>query len=164
MGTPYFLWCFSNYRGTCGSSRGITQSVSLGDCNKSIVSHLSSCHLFRETLTEHELILARVGFLNCQFQSLTKWWYAQDMSWRYWIQGRPCQYSTHQGGSKAIKNRDIVNLKMAREILKFHGMVVPIWSGGSVTKLSLLYFLENQIHISRIFGVFPLEIVLDNIY
>ena len=86
------------------------------------------------------------------------------MSWRYWSQGRPCQYTTHQGGSKAIKNRDVVNLKMAREILKFHGMVVPILSGGSVTKLSLLYFLENQIHISRIFGVFPLEIVLDNIY
>ena len=72
------------------------------------------------------------------------------------IQRRPCQYPTHQGGSKAIKNRDVVTLKMAKEILKFHGMIVPIGSRESVTKFSL-YLMENQIYISRIFGVVTLK-------
>ena len=73
------------------------------------------------------------------------------------IQRRPCQYPTHQGGSKAIKNRDVVTLKMAKEILKVHGMVVSIGSRESVTKFSFLYLLENQIYISRIFDVVTLK-------
>ena len=64
MGTPAFCLAFTKYRGTCGSSRGITQFVSLGNCNESTVNHLSSYHLSRETLTEHELILARVGIFE----------------------------------------------------------------------------------------------------
>lgn len=72
------------------------------------------------------------------------------------IQRRPCQYPTHQGGSKAIKKRDVVTLKMAKEILKFHGMIVPIGSRESVTKFSL-YLMENQIYISRIFDVVTLK-------
>ena len=39
---------------------------------------------------------------------------------------------------KLQKNRDVVNLKMAKEILKFHGMIVPIGSGESVTTFSSL--------------------------
>ena len=57
----------------------------------------------------------------------------------------------------------MVNLKMAKEILKFHRMVVPIGSGESVTKFSLLYLLEDQFYISRIFDVVALKIMLDNI-
>ena len=79
---------------------------------------------------------------------------------KYWIQRGPCRYPTHRGCSKTIKNWDVVNLKMAKEILKFHGMVVPIGSGESVTKFSLLYLSENQIYISRIFDVVPLKIAL----
>ena len=46
---------------------------------------------------------------------------------------------------------------MAKEILKFHGMIVPIGSRESVTKFSFLYLLKNQIYISRIFDVVTLK-------
>ena len=71
------------------------------------------------------------------------------------IQRRPCQYPTHQGGSKAIK-KGCSYSQMAKEILKFHGMIVPIGSRESVTKFSL-YLMENQIYISRIFDVVTLK-------
>ena len=43
-----FLSHWSKYRGSCGHSRGITELVRLAECNDSVVSHLSSCHLSRE--------------------------------------------------------------------------------------------------------------------
>ena len=48
------------------------QSVSLRNCNESIVNHLSFCLLSRETLTEHELILARVGIFKLPVSKLSQ--------------------------------------------------------------------------------------------
>ena len=45
------------------------------------------------------------------------------------VERRPCQYPTHEGGKKAVKTRDVVNVAMAKEILKLHEVVVPIGSG-----------------------------------
>ena len=115
--------------------------MSLRNCNESIVNHLSSRLLSRETLTEHELILARVGIFKLPVSKLSQTMicsrYRQKLGSPE-IQRRPCQYPTHQGSSKVIKNRDVVNLKMAKEILKFHGMIVPTGSGESVTQFSSL--------------------------
>ncbi|CAH3162743.1 unnamed protein product, partial [Pocillopora meandrina] len=99
-----------------GTSRGITQFVSLRNYNESIVKHLSSCHLSRETLTEYELILARVGIFELPVSKLGETIICPRHRKRL---GKPCQYPTHQGGRKAIKNGYVVNLKMAKEILKF---------------------------------------------
>ena len=40
-----FLSSLSKCKGKCGTSRGVTESVCLGDCANNISSHLNSCHL-----------------------------------------------------------------------------------------------------------------------
>ena len=42
---------------------------------------------------------------------------------KYWKQRQPCQYPMHHGGRKAIKSRDVVNVNMAKEIKKLHGVI-----------------------------------------
>lgn len=128
-----FLSHSSMYRGSCGNSRGLSDLFRLGDCNDSITSHLNTCHLSKESMTEYELILIRAGIF--QSPSLSE---VNEMMicprhrhslGKYWKQRRPCQYPTHHGGRKAIKNRDVVNVNMAKEINKLHGVIVPIGSG-----------------------------------
>jgi len=43
----------------CGSLRGLSGLVRLSECNDEVKHHLISCHLFKEVLSENELILAR---------------------------------------------------------------------------------------------------------
>ena len=50
--------------GTCGSSRGFTECVSLNSCDGDISSHLQNHHLSRENVCEKDLILARAGLLE----------------------------------------------------------------------------------------------------
>lgn len=55
--------CFLRTRefGDCGEFRGITEFVSLDQCNNDLSQHLSRCHLSQERITEGGLILARSG-------------------------------------------------------------------------------------------------------
>ena len=122
----------SKYRGTCGDSRGVSEPARLGDCNDSITSHLNSCHLSRESLTEYELILARAGVFDLPLSKVNEMMICpkhRDSLGKYWKQRRPCQYPTHHGGKKAVKSRDVVNVTMAKQIIKLHGVIVPIGSG-----------------------------------
>ena len=132
METSCFLSCLSKYKGTCGNSRGVTESVRLEDCNESITNHLNTCHLSRETLTVSQLILARAGIFDFPVSKLSETMICpkhRHTLGKYWKQRRPCQYPTHKGGKKAVKTRDVVNVAMAKEILKLHEVVVPIGSG-----------------------------------
>ena len=46
--------------------------MSLGNCNDTIINHLNSRHLSRKTLTEHKLILARVGMSELPVSKLSE--------------------------------------------------------------------------------------------
>ena len=50
--------CFLRTRefGDCGEFRGITEFVSLDQCNNDLSQHLSRCHLSQERITEGGLI------------------------------------------------------------------------------------------------------------
>ena len=164
METSCFLSCLSKYKGTCGNSRGVTESVRLEDCNESITNHLNTCHLSRETLTESQLILARAGIFDFPVSKLSETMICpkhRHTLGKYWKQRRPCQYPTHKGGKKAVKTRDVVNVAMEKEILKLHEVVVPIGS-GLLSIFSHFYIITlswriKWANISRIFSPSVLE-------
>ena len=164
METSCFLSCSSKHKGTCGNSRGVTESVRLEDCNESITNHLNTCHLSRETLTESQLILARAGIFDFPVSKLSEtmiWPKHRHTLGKYWKQRRPCQYPTHKGGKKAVKTRDVVNVAMEKEILKLHEVVVPIGL-GLLSIFSHFYIITlswriKWANISRIFSPSVLE-------
>ena len=164
METSCFLSCLSKYKGTCGNSRGVTESVRLEDCNESITNHLNTCHLSRETLTESQLILARAGIFDFPVSKLSETMICpkhHHTLGKNWKQRRPCQYPTHKGGKKAVKTRDVVNVAMEKEILKLHEVVVPIGS-GLLSIFSHFYIITlswriKWANISRIFSPSVLE-------
>ena len=59
---------------------------------------------------------------------------------KYWKQRRPCQYPMHRGGRKATKSRNVVSVNMAKEIIKLHGVIVPIGSGLYMITCTSIYF------------------------
>ena len=128
-----FLSSLSKYKGTCGTSRGVTESVCLEDCTDNISSHLNSCHLSWERLTECELILTRAGIFDLPVSSkLSEMMICpkhRHSLGKHWKQKKPCQYPKHRGGNKAIKTRNVINIKMAKEIKMLHEAIVPIGSG-----------------------------------
>lgn len=128
-----FLSSLSKYKGTCGTSRGVTESVCLEDCTDNISSHLNSCHLCWERLTEYELILTKAGIFDLPVSSkLSEMMICpkhRHSLGKHWKRRRPCQYPKHRGGNKAIKTRNVINIKMAKEIKMLHSAIVPIGSG-----------------------------------
>ena len=149
---------------TSGNSRGVTESVRLEDCDESITNHLNTCHLSRETLKESQLILAREGIFDFPVSKLSEMMICpkhRHTLGKYWKQRRPCQYPTHKGRIKAVKTRDVVNVAMAKEILKLHEVVVPIGS-GLLSTFSHFYIITlsrriKWVNISRIFTPSVLE-------
>ena len=109
MAMSCFLSHSSKCRGGCGDSRGMTGLFRLGECNDSITTHLNTCHLSRESMTEFDLILTRAGVFELPLPKVNEMMICPK-------QRRPCQYPTHHGGRKTIKSRDVANVDMAREI------------------------------------------------
>jgi len=56
----------------CGESRGKVYVISLIQCGDDVTYHLKSCHLSRVKVTEHVLILARVGNFHPSHAEITK--------------------------------------------------------------------------------------------
>ena len=83
----------------------------LGECNDSITTHLNTCHLSRESMTEFDLILTRAGGFELPLPKVNEMMICPK-------QRRPCQYPMHHGGRKTIKSRDVANVNMAKEIRK----------------------------------------------
>ena len=46
----------------------------------------------------------------------------------------------HRGGRKATKSRNVVSVNMAKEIIKLHGVIVPIGSGLYMITCTSIYF------------------------
>ena len=143
MAISCFLSKTSKFRGSCGNSRGLSELFRLGDCNDSITSHLNSCHLSRENMTEYELILARAGVFELPLAKVNEMMICpkhRHSLGKYWKQRRLCQYPMHRGGRKATKSRNVVSVNMAKEIIKLHGVIVPIGSGLYMITCTSIYF------------------------
>ena len=110
--------CFLSHSAVCSDSRGISEYSRLIDCKDSIESHLSTIHLSTETITECELILARLfDLLQSNISDLLICPKHRHSLGKYWKQKRPCQYPTHKGsGNKAVKGGSSVNLVMSKDI------------------------------------------------
>ena len=133
-------FCSFSDRGRCGDSRGKSEVVNLRSCVRDISDHLSSCHLPRN-LREYEVILARSGHFDSYDSYLESWSICpnhRDSLGRYWRGPTSCQYPTHRGKRKQVKDRHVINMRMAAEIMDMHNVVVAAGSRKSL-KITLCF-------------------------
>ena len=124
-------------------ARGMTGLFRLGECNDSITTHLNTCHLSRESMTEFELILTRAGGFELPLPKVNEMMICpkhRHSLGKFWKQRRPCQYPMHHGVRKTIKSRDVVNVNMSKEMKKLNGVIVPVGSGLIIVFVFLHYF------------------------
>ena len=125
----------------CGPSRGASGVVRLSECNDVVANHLISCHLSKEGLDEKELILARAGLFNLPLEDSQRMWICyrhRHTLGRFWRGSKvSCQYPEHTGGKKRVKGREVVNVRMAQDIQKLFGVIVPIGSGSFIIFMNL---------------------------
>lgn len=124
---------YTRIKSECGGYRtgNIDNVIMLTKCKNDIRRHLSSCHLSRENMQEYELIIARAGLFDIPESQLEKMWICprhRKVLGKEWRPLRSCQYPTHQGDQKKIKDSHVVQLKMAKEIHKMHGVTIGIGS------------------------------------
>ncbi len=115
----------------CGGHCSSVDNVILTKCKDNIRRHLSSCHLSWENMEEYELIIARAGLFDIPESQLEKMWICprhRNVLGKEWRPLRSCQYPTHQGDKKKVKDSHVVQLKLAKEIHKMHGVTVGIGS------------------------------------
>ena len=115
----------------CGSHCSSVENVMLTKCKDDIRGHLSSCHLSWENIEEYELILARAGLFDVPESQLEKMWVCprhRNALGKEWRPLRSCQYPTHPSEKKKVKGSHVVQLKLAKEIHKMHGVTVEMGS------------------------------------
>ena len=96
--------------GECGSDRGTSVCVSLCDCNDDVSGHLAGCHLSRECLAEHQLILARAGLFHLtddQLHSMKICPKHLHNLGRFWRPVRSYQYPIHRYVQQGISHNKI---------------------------------------------------------
>ena len=126
--------CFLRTRefGDCGEFRGITEFVSLDQCNNDLSQHLSRCHLSQERITEGGLILARSGlFYTTEAQKGEMFVCPKHIAYlgQYWgnqTKSRSCKYPEHKGERKAARTDRAFTLKVSREVMEMFGVLVPV--------------------------------------
>ena len=114
----------------CSDSRGKTAFVKLFECNKDLGNHLASCHLPR-TLHEYEVILARTGYFQWNdnlVKNMVICPLHRDNLGQFWRGPTSCQYPTHAGKSKRVRDHHIINLQIAEEIMQIYGVIIQIGS------------------------------------
>lgn len=127
--------CFLHERGDriCGNSRGHENLVKLSSCKDDIQLHLRAFHLSNESIEEFELILQRSGSTEDLWQQFC------DDIWicpvhrhalgKYWRPSRnSCHYPAHGAQRKKVTGRDVVSLRMTKEIRNLHGEHVEVGS------------------------------------
>ena len=126
-------------KSSCGDFRGCPFVVkNLLESKDDIESHLRSCHLSKliGNVEEHDLILMRAGKFDLSthqrecYSICPKHRYNLGRNWRPL---RTCQYPLHSGARKKLKNRDVVNVQMSKNIQTIFGVTVPIGSGKRTT-------------------------------
>ena len=104
----------------CGKFRDTVDcSSKLLECKNDINFHLQSCHLSKLVgqIEEYELILATAGMFYIPLEQQDKMWicpkhrYNVGRNWRPLIS---CQHPLHSAPKKTYKNKDVVNMKMAK--------------------------------------------------
>lgn len=134
---------FSELRkSSCGDFRGCEFVVRrLVECKDDITSHLQSCHLSKliGNVEEHDLILMRAGKFDLPTHQFECMWICPKHRYnlgRNWRPLRTCQYPLHSGARNKQKNRDVVNVQMAKNIKTIFGVTVPIGSGKKMLLLT----------------------------
>ena len=126
--------CFvkTRHSSVCGIDRGKEEWVHFVTCNDDISGHLSGCHLSREILSEHELILARCGLFDIPKDHLENMKICpkhRNMMGKYWRPLRTCQYPEHKGkATRHLKGSHVVSLQNAKDIQGLFGKTVSIGS------------------------------------
>ena len=126
--------CFLRTRefGDCGEFRGITEFVSLDQCNNDLSQHLSRCHLSQKRIREAGLILARSGlFYKIEAQSGEMFVCPKHRAYlgQYWgnqTKSRSCKYPEHKGERKAAKTDWAFTLRVSREVMEMFGVLVTV--------------------------------------
>ena len=123
----------------CGDFRGSPFAVRrLLECKEDITGHLQSCHLSKlvGNVEEHDLILMRAGKFDLPTHQQECMWICPNHRYnlgRNWRPLKTCQYPLHSGARKKLKNRDVVNLQMSKNIQTSFGVTIPIGSGKRVS-------------------------------
>ena len=123
----------------CGDFRGSPFVVRrLLECKDDITGHLQSCHLSKlvGNVEEHDLILMRAGNFDLPTHQQECMWICPNHRYnlgRNWRPLKTCQYPLHSGARKKLKNKDVVNLQMSKNIQTIFGVTVPIGSGKRVS-------------------------------
>lgn len=125
--------CFFKYREStpCGEDRGKRDLTSLDQCDEDVRRYLEAWHLSRENLSESALILARAGLFDVSADQVKLMYICPRHRHQYGRFFRPlrsCQYPSHKGKVKSVKGRHVINLQMAKDILRLYGNIVPIGS------------------------------------
>ena len=130
-----FNCSFQELKPKCGEYRDtLNCSQKLLDCKSDIACHLQSCHLSKLVgkIEEHELILVRAGMFYIPIEKQEEMWICPKHRYnlgRNWRPLKTCQFPLHSGAKKQLKNKDVVNLEMSKNIQIQFGITVPIGSG-----------------------------------
>ena len=115
----------------CLESRGKEDVIHLAECVAEVRNHLKSCHPSRTKVTEHELILARVGKFNLPLDEIKKLTicpkHRHDLA-QYWRPLKTCQYPNHEGRKIALHCKNPVSWEMAQEIQAMFITLVQVGS------------------------------------
>jgi hypothetical protein len=115
----------------CGENRGASNLVNLNECQQDVEVHLSSCHLSRSNLKEHELILLRAGLFHVTGEQLNNMNICpshRNKLGKFWRPLRSCQYPEHCGPSRQCKGRDVINVQLSEAVFKLYGKLVQVGS------------------------------------
>ena len=121
-------------KSSCGEFRGSTRMVCrLRECQEDITGHLQACHLSKLTgIPEYELILARAGLFDVPLHRQEEMFVCPKHRYnlgRNWRPLRTCQYPLHSGARKKLRNRNVVNMQMSKNIQSIFGTTIPVGSG-----------------------------------
>lgn len=122
----------------CGGFRDTADfSRKLIDCKDDITNHLQSCRLSKLVgkLEERELILARAGMFYVPTSKQEGMWICPKHRYnlgRNWRPLKTCQHPLHSGPKKQLKNKDVVNLEMSKDIQIQFGVTIPLGSGKKI--------------------------------
>ena len=96
----------------------------LRDCNGDIGGHLFNCHLSAESVTETDHTLARGGLFSVTESQIgimsicPRHWHSLG---KFWRPPRSCPYTDHKGKSTAVGGKDVIGLRLTREIFSLFG-------------------------------------------
>ena len=128
-----------SFKSKCGDFRGSPFVVRrLLECKDDITGHLQSSHLSKlvGSVEEHDLILMRAGKFDLPTHQQESMWICPKQRYnlgRNWRPLKTCQYPLHSGARKKLKNKDVVNLQMSKNIQTIFGVTIPIGSGKRVS-------------------------------